>query len=72
VELLARAARGLHVEVTDGCPERSLVPREAIGFSVSGRGLRLVDELASRWGIEQDAATKTVWFELDRRRGAGR
>jgi hypothetical protein len=34
-------------------------------FSVSGRGLQLVDELASRWGIERDTDHKTVWFELD-------
>jgi anti-sigma regulatory factor (Ser/Thr protein kinase) len=65
VELLARVARGLRVEVTDGRPDVPLAPRDASGFSVSGRGLHLVDELASRWGVERDGATKTVWFELD-------
>lgn len=29
-----------------------------------GRGLFLVEELSIRWGVEQDAAGKTVWFEL--------
>jgi anti-sigma regulatory factor (Ser/Thr protein kinase) len=31
-----------------------------------GYGLRLVDRMASRWGVEQVPGTgKTVWFELD-------
>ncbi|MFJ4741199.1 ATP-binding protein [Streptomyces sp. NPDC088775] len=40
----------------------------------SGRGLRLVDALSDRWGVEADAfgCGKTVWTELDspRRRAA--
>jgi anti-sigma regulatory factor (Ser/Thr protein kinase) len=66
VELLARVNDALRVEVTDGRPELPLAPRDAEGFSVSGRGLHLVDELASRWGVHRDGDTKTVWFELDR------
>jgi hypothetical protein len=32
---------------------------------VSGRGLRIVDLLAARWGVRYDAnAGKTVWFTL--------
>lgn len=33
----------------------------------SGRGLRLVDELSDRWGVETDpsGSGKTVWTELD-------
>ena len=65
VELLARVNDALRVEVTDGRPELSVTARDAPGFSVSGRGLHLVDELASRWGVQQNRATKTVWFELD-------
>ena len=34
--------------------------------AVSGRGLRIVSQLASRWGSEHRAGTVTVWFELDR------
>ncbi|MEV4785650.1 ATP-binding protein [Streptomyces tuirus] len=30
----------------------------------SGRGLALLDALAVRWGVEQEAARKTVWCEL--------
>ncbi|MFF9785746.1 ATP-binding protein [Streptomyces nigrescens] len=33
----------------------------------SGRGLRLVDELSDRWGVQTDpsGSGKTVWTELD-------
>lgn len=36
--------------------------------SMDGRGfgLRMVDKLASRWGVEEAAGTR-VWFEVDRR-----
>jgi hypothetical protein len=30
-----------------------------------GRGVLLVDALATRWGVDQRAGGKTVWFELD-------
>jgi len=33
----------------------------------SGFGLRLVDKLATRWGVERARGT-LVWFEVDRRR----
>jgi anti-sigma regulatory factor (Ser/Thr protein kinase) len=39
-------------------PERS---RDGKGF-----GLRMVDKLASRWGVEAGPGTR-VWFEVDRR-----
>jgi hypothetical protein len=38
---------------------------------VSGRGLRIVDLLAARWGVRYDAdAGKTVWFTLTAPRSA--
>jgi len=33
-------------------------------LDIRGRGLWLVDELATRWGSEPDGAGKVVWFEL--------
>ncbi len=36
----------------------------------TGRGLRLLDELASAWGADADAHGKVVWFELDLSGGA--
>ena len=31
----------------------------------SGRGVLLLDALASRWGVEDEPPGKQVWFELD-------
>lgn len=36
----------------------------------TGRGLRLLDELAASWGAEGHAHGKVVWFELDLSGGA--
>jgi anti-sigma regulatory factor (Ser/Thr protein kinase) len=33
--------------------------------SVTGRGLHLVEALATRWGVDEVAGGKIVWFELD-------
>jgi anti-sigma regulatory factor (Ser/Thr protein kinase) len=54
----------IRVEVTDrggGIPEmRSPSPDEP-----NGRGLRIVDMLSQRWGVEQLAGSgKTVWFTV--------
>jgi two-component sensor histidine kinase len=39
-----------------------------VRHAVNGFGLRLVDKLASRWGVERESNTTRVWFEVDRRR----
>lgn len=39
-----------------------------VRHEVNGFGLRLVDKLASRWGVEREATCTRVWFEIDRRR----
>lgn len=36
------------------------------GLAGKGFGLRMVDKLSSRWGVEADQG-KRVWFEVDRR-----
>jgi DNA-binding NarL/FixJ family response regulator len=62
VELKADAIR---IEVTDkesGLP----TPRDASDEETSGRGLALVDALASRWGVESRPVGKVVWFEVPR------
>jgi anti-sigma regulatory factor (Ser/Thr protein kinase) len=33
----------------------------------SGMGLRMVDKLASDWGVQQGDGSVRVWFEIDRR-----
>ncbi len=41
-------------------------PRSPAPDEPSGRGLAIVDTVASRWGIgRRDEVGKTVWFELD-------
>ena len=32
--------------------------------ALDGRGLDILDLLASRWGVDDDVAGKVVWFEL--------
>jgi anti-sigma regulatory factor (Ser/Thr protein kinase) len=54
---------GVRVATTDDdprVPRLATVPPEATG----GRGLFLVDTLASRWGVDLDPPGKTVWFDL--------
>jgi anti-sigma regulatory factor (Ser/Thr protein kinase) len=53
----------VRVEVVDHGPGFDPeVRHDAAGF-----GLRLVDRLATRWGVERTARGCRVWFELDRR-----
>jgi anti-sigma regulatory factor (Ser/Thr protein kinase) len=53
------------VEIRDGGPGFDPdVRRDAKGY-----GLRMLDMLAARWGVDHDGAgTTRVWFEVDRRR----
>jgi anti-sigma regulatory factor (Ser/Thr protein kinase) len=53
----------LRVEVVDRSPQ---LPIRATPDAESerGRGLAIVDELASRWGADGLADGKMVWFEL--------
>jgi anti-sigma regulatory factor (Ser/Thr protein kinase) len=56
----------IRVEVSDAGPGFEPPPRPDQPLeSPSGWGLYLVDRLAHRWGIENDAGS-AVWFELDR------
>jgi two-component sensor histidine kinase len=52
------------VEVAD--PGRGFDPEEVAGSH--GFGLRLLDKLAARWGVDCERGCK-VWFEVDRRSG---
>ncbi|SCE27578.1 GAF domain-containing protein [Streptomyces sp. SolWspMP-sol7th] len=56
--------RHLRVEVTDQGDE--LPHQQAPGeLASSGRGLILLDLLASAWGVRPEPEGKTVWFELN-------
>ena len=54
----------VRVEVHD--PGPGFDPDERMGGR--GYGLRMVDKLASRWGVEVEDDGTRVWFEVDRRR----
>ena len=55
----------LRIEVTD---QGSGVPgaRDAAPDATSGRGLAMVEQLSSAWGVETGVGGKTVWFEVPR------
>jgi anti-sigma regulatory factor (Ser/Thr protein kinase) len=40
-----------------------------IRHDAAGFGLRLIDKLATRWGVERTRRGCRVWFEVDRRAG---
>lgn len=53
----------LRLAVVDCSPARPAV-RASDPDSVRGRGLRMVEVLADRWGCEDHRDGKRVWFEL--------
>ncbi len=62
--LMLREPYGLRVEVADAVPG-TLIAKAADPLDESGRGLVLVEALTDRWGVEERADGKTVWFECD-------
>jgi anti-sigma regulatory factor (Ser/Thr protein kinase) len=55
----------VHVEVADHGP--GFDPE--VRHTTSGFGLRLVDKLATEWGVAHSGKGCRVWFDVDRRRG---
>lgn len=55
----------LRISVADGSAIRPVV-RELEGDSPRGRGMRLVQQIADRWGVEDHEGGKRVWLELAR------
>jgi anti-sigma regulatory factor (Ser/Thr protein kinase) len=55
----------VRITVRDGSPVQPRLHSFA-PTSTTGRGLRLLDQLAKRWGVDADPATggKVVWFEV--------
>jgi anti-sigma regulatory factor (Ser/Thr protein kinase) len=53
----------LHVEVAD---DNSRHPQrlDQDADALDGRGIAIVQQLASRWGVRDDPYGKTVWFEV--------
>ena len=63
---LAVQLRGgaLRVEVRDPGTHGAVAPREPDRVNGGGFGLHLVDQLATRWGVNRTGGTH-VWFEVD-------
>jgi anti-sigma regulatory factor (Ser/Thr protein kinase) len=65
VELeVAVEGKTLRVQVSDRGDGRVLIPDIPSEEREGGRGIHLVDALASAWGTRHSAQGKTVWFEL--------
>ncbi len=57
--------RGLRVEVDDDAPGDPIV-RDRLPETEGGFGLRIVDSVVDRWGVERlPAERKRVWFEIE-------
>ncbi len=68
--LLTAEAGALRVEVRDASPALPSI-KDHGATAATGRGLHIIDALASRWGAEPDGTGKVVWFELMSTPGAG-
>lgn len=66
---VACTSGGARVSVTDDAGTRPVV-RSPTRDRESGRGMVLVDALATSWGVHDRPCGKTVWFALDRYPGA--
>jgi anti-sigma regulatory factor (Ser/Thr protein kinase) len=65
IRLAADMTALLRVNVFDGDPRTEPVAMRAINMSVpGGRGLRIVNTLADRWGVTPRADGKVVWADL--------
>lgn len=55
----------LHVDIADAGTGQ-VTPRHPDPTEVTGRGLRIVEELSDAWGVREhaDGEGKSVWFEL--------
>lgn len=51
------------VAVSDDDPHHSPLRPDRGPMATSGRGMRLVELLASSWGVEVLSSSKVVWFE---------
>lgn len=54
----------VRVEVHDGSRHLPARGGPVVDDAMTGRGLLLIESLATAWGVEPDAAGKSVWFEL--------
>lgn len=64
--VLSLPGQRVRIEVYDTSHRMPVLPADDVDAdATSGRGLLLVDALASRWGVQSDGLGKWVWAELD-------
>lgn len=63
---LTAGVDGLRIEVSDAREERRPALCEGAVDAEAGRGLRLVEALAEKWGVAERVVGKTVWAEIGR------
>lgn len=63
VVVVSTTVGGVRVEVADGHPGVPVVGDGSLD-GLSGRGVLLLDALASAWGVIPDSPGKVVWFEV--------
>ena len=61
---LKAGGRVVRVEVDDSSPQALPAPGRSTAGSFRGRGLVLVERMASRWGVLSRGDHKTVWAEF--------
>lgn len=54
----------LRVAVTDGSATQPRLRRHGDQDATTGRGLRIVEELSTAWGVEANSTGKTTWCDL--------
>ena len=63
---IAVTATTIRIEVHDRDPELPVMRTPEANES-SGRGMRIVDQTSTRWGVQARRTGKCVWFEMPRR-----
>jgi anti-sigma regulatory factor (Ser/Thr protein kinase) len=64
IRVVVRTGDRVRIEVHDGNAQLP-VRKHYSNMSGTGRGLMLVERLATDWGAERTSTGKVVWFELD-------
>lgn len=62
---VSRTADCVRVEVTDGGSAKTPTAHRDGSSGEAGRGLRLVEEIAARWGYSGGQHGRAVWFEVE-------
>jgi len=60
---IEQTERGVRISVTDSSPVPPALRHHSV-TATTGRGIRLLDQLASEWNVVDDNGGKTVWFTL--------